>query len=85
MEEEMIIQRTVEQGDCGLLKLPAEIRMLIWQFLVCAGESGRVGVEWGEDGVLKSHLISKEGGAEEGRTRKYGLGVMGILCSCRVL
>ncbi|KAH7359775.1 hypothetical protein BKA66DRAFT_593705 [Pyrenochaeta sp. MPI-SDFR-AT-0127] len=40
------LQKTFDQSQSPLIKLPPELRILIYQFVICGGERGRVDITW---------------------------------------
>lgn len=84
-------QRTFEQLQSPLLKLPAELREEIWRHVILSGADEHCNRN---DAVIELHWRGT--GSGRGRASafrvpfkrdrdQWGLGVLGMLCSCRIV
>lgn len=74
-------QRTHAQRQSPLLRLPAELRLLIWSHVVLLGrEGGEIAVRWRGTGGGRGRAS-----AFAGFGQGAGMGVLGMLRACRVM
>lgn len=85
-------QRTFEQLQSPLMRLPAELREQIWRYVVFnstgrydSTTGGAIEIQWrsagyGRGRARASYALSPEHGKDQAR---YLLGAMSLLCSCR--
>ena len=78
-------QRTFEQSQSPLFRLPAELREEIWKYVILGRrDNGAIDIVWRSTGSGRGRASAFKVDFNLDRDQ-WGIGVLGMLCSCRVM
>ncbi|KAF2633062.1 hypothetical protein BU25DRAFT_88239 [Macroventuria anomochaeta] len=77
-------QRTCDQSQSALMRLPAELREQIWKDVILGTDDGVIELGWRSTGRGRGRASAYKVTFEKPRD-EWGTGVLGMLCSCRVI
>ncbi|XPS70202.1 hypothetical protein M3J09_002440 [Ascochyta lentis] len=77
-------QRTYHQAQSPLMQLPAELRDQIWKYVILGNNDGEMAIGWRSTGHSHGRASAFTVSFDKPRG-EWGPGVLGMLCSCRVI
>ncbi|UPX15081.1 uncharacterized protein EKO05_0005544 [Ascochyta rabiei] len=77
-------QRTCDQAQSPIMRLPAELRSEIWKYVVLGKSNGVVEIGWRSKGHSHGRASAYKVSFDKPRD-EWGPGLLGMLCSCRVI